>query len=239
MKHLIDNLKLKTLQRLAFHCGLPKTGKKGLLADGLQNAVREHEALRAGSRVLSIDMGVRNFAFSLMTPVPSPNSGPLVTLHHWQKVNLLENDDVETLSPDQQPDDVTTAPDFSPSIMAERALQLVNGHLLPHKPTHILIERQRWRTGGRAPVQECMSPPPIQPPVPMLKPPRDHPRQHPRSHTLRHLRHPQSPRPMARQSRAHTALPRRQLRRWRRRCRPSSLLRPHQVAAASRQQGGA
>jgi len=167
MKNLIiDNLKLKTLQRLAFHCGLPKTGKKGLLAEGLQNAVREHEVVRSGSRVLSIDMGVRNFAFSLMTPVKSSNSGPLVTLHHWQKVNLLENDNIETHSPNSHPDNVITAPDFSPAIMAGRALQLVNDHLLPLQPTHILIERQRWRTGGRAPVQECMLAPAPPKPLP-------------------------------------------------------------------------
>ncbi|KAK1761214.1 mitochondrial cruciform cutting endonuclease 1 [Echria macrotheca] len=146
------NLKLDALQHLAFHCGLSKTGTKQLLAQRLRTTAREYEPLPPDARVLSIDLGLRNFAFSLMTPGPDRRKhGPLIHLHAWQHVNLLLAGSTNKAA---SSDIESGSPDFSPGIMAQRATELVHDRLLPLRPTHILIERQRWRTAGRPSVQE-------------------------------------------------------------------------------------
>jgi len=153
---------IKTLRELAFRCGLPQTGTKPVLSARLKAAATEFTPVPADIRVLSIDLGLRNFAFSLLTvPRSSPlrttsktlsskparNQPPLVALHAWRHINLLL--DTGVTGAEKLVDE-----GFSPSAMAQRTVQLVREQLLPLRPTHVLIERQRFRSAGQAAVQE-------------------------------------------------------------------------------------
>ncbi|KAK0651616.1 mitochondrial resolvase Ydc2 [Cercophora newfieldiana] len=168
----LSNLSAKALHRLATHCGLSKNGTKAILTARLQSAALNYSPLPPSARILSIDLGLRNFAFSLLTvppssplnpssPKPSPNpkstkKQPLVTLHAWRHINLLEQQQKENKNEKESPNTNDNDDDdpFAPPSMSHRAVSLILQHLLPLNPTHILIERQRFRSGGQAAVQE-------------------------------------------------------------------------------------
>lgn len=162
-----SSLKLVQLQRVAFLCGLAQSGTKTDIrqrifdAANVSSAPVIKKASRKGStgtdnrRILSIDLGLRNLAYSLMTPAPTPANqsgiGELagispspVHLHVWARKVLVEAEDEAQRKADA----------FSPAAMSVTAVHLVRQTLLPLNPTHVLIERQRFRTGGAAPVQE-------------------------------------------------------------------------------------
>lgn len=157
------------LQTLAKACGIPASGTKRVVTDRVLASVANSRVLSANDRILSIDMGLRNFAFCLLTPTASTGSAhvfggegsevqgsidypdssgtatvsairtpPQLTLHDWRVLDLAEGGA-----------DVTNNQALSPI-----AVDLVNRHLLPLRPTHILIEQQRYRSRGAAAVQE-------------------------------------------------------------------------------------
>ncbi|KAJ1338065.1 cruciform cutting endonuclease 1 [Microdochium nivale] len=138
------------LRLLLKACGLATTGNKADLVQRLDNARSAWRHETSMPRVLSIDMGLRNFAFALISPVKvatskSPRApagitdprqrGPkLVHLHAWERRELV-------------PAHALPA-DFTPEKMSALALDLLQNHLLPLRPTHIILERQRARTLG-------------------------------------------------------------------------------------------
>ncbi|TRX89388.1 hypothetical protein FHL15_009686 [Xylaria flabelliformis] len=182
------SLRVEQLKRLSFLCGLTVGGRKEELITRL-NAAVDNPPLplpsrsRAGPVVLSIDLGIRNLAFSLLAPVPSSvpvprkaspkskkNSGatpppsflatspPSIKLHAWQRLSLLENPTgVLAQKGDEDALDVdTTTGVFAPAALAKTANTFLQETVLRFKPlpTHILIERQRWRSGGGTAVLE-------------------------------------------------------------------------------------
>ncbi|KAI9727100.1 MAG: hypothetical protein M1828_007301 [Chrysothrix sp. TS-e1954] len=187
----LEALKLKDLRHIAQECGIQSSETKALLCSRLRkellqprlgdvstsplvttpisgsssidsksniNSNAEHNG---DYRILSIDMGIRNLAFALLSvslppsasastsasppinpipPIPTsgttpPPSTTHTTLTHWHRLTL-------------------TPPSFTPSHLAPLAHHLTVTHLLPLNPTHILIERQRHRSGGGASVLE-------------------------------------------------------------------------------------
>ncbi|KAH8678155.1 mitochondrial resolvase Ydc2 [Xylariales sp. PMI_506] len=158
--NLSPSLKLAQLKALAIACGLASSGTKDGLLRRLESSTRLHRdssslsSLNSTPRILSIDMGIRNLAFAQITPAPlmqSKKSGtrlpPPVVIDIWQRVDLLETlrSRVEnSIDPDQ----------WSPAAMADLTVEVVQQKLLKSMPTHILIERQRFRSGGGAAVQE-------------------------------------------------------------------------------------
>ncbi|KAI1147544.1 mitochondrial resolvase Ydc2 [Nemania diffusa] len=174
-------LRAEQLKRLSFLCGLPLSGRKDELIARL-TAAASHPAApppkpRTGPVILSIDLGIRNLAFSLLTPVvPSTRktgtkskkatspvllgtSPPAIKLHAWQRLSLLEGP--ASASSQDGDEDVlevpaTTTEAFSPAALAKTANAFLQDTVLQLKPlpTHILIERQRWRTGGAAAIQQ-------------------------------------------------------------------------------------
>lgn len=136
------HLTAKYLQTTSLHCGLPLTGSKPALLSNLRAAAQAPTTLTPTSRILSIDLGLRNLAFALLTPTPKKHS--LITLHAWTRLDLLPPGDLAK----------PTTHDFSPPSIAHLAVTLLRTHLLPLAPTHVLIERQRFRSGGAAPVLE-------------------------------------------------------------------------------------
>ncbi|TLD33993.1 hypothetical protein PspLS_00891 [Pyricularia sp. CBS 133598] len=151
------------LQKLARACGVSSNGTKRVVTDRIVASLASPRALSANDRILSIDMGLRNFAFCLLTPAANSHQGPglkpkgsvvaslgsgegfaevrippPLTLHDWKVLDLAEGSV-----------DIKNSQALSPV-----AVDLVNRHLLPLNPTHILIEQQRYRSAGAAAVQE-------------------------------------------------------------------------------------
>lgn len=129
--------------------------------------------------VLSIDMGIQNLAFahlrvpraSVMQTTARAPSRPVLTAWHRLKVSEIGELDLEgtgvkadvirnagLMSESTQP--VETEPTaglkeaFSPALYATMAYTLITSLLAAYKPTHVLIERQRFRSGGGSAVQE-------------------------------------------------------------------------------------
>jgi cruciform cutting endonuclease 1 len=155
-----------SLQSLCASCGLKKSGTKAALVQRLSLAAKHFQPLPPNTRVLSIDLGLKNFAFSLLSPAPppprtrkAPSSTPPnlispVHLHAWHRLDLT----LPSSTPDEQPKEEVPEEEggdgFSPATLSALTVDLVKSHLLPLRPTHVLIERQRFRTGGAAAIFE-------------------------------------------------------------------------------------
>ncbi|KAL2265252.1 hypothetical protein VTJ83DRAFT_6352 [Remersonia thermophila] len=173
-----------TLQALCASCGLPKTGAKAVLARRLRLAAQRFRPLPRDARLLSLDLGVKNFGLSLVSPASacdpakagkgtasgngtgsgesgSPGaSGVLrtpVRLLAWERIDLTSltsSSSSSTTTTTTTPSSASEESDFSPVSLAASTLGLVTSRLLPLRPTHVLIERQRFRTAGAAAVLE-------------------------------------------------------------------------------------
>ena len=179
----LARLKLRQLKNAAFWLGLPTTGTKTELQSILARCVNEPPAPSAFNRILSIDMGIRNLGICVLEtpqgPAPSkssvrerqPSRLPL-TVSAWEKVDVLSqlktkptpglseshSDQVSSKDLHQTRRRLKTKSpvpgDFTPENLAEAAYSLVSSLLTRHQPTCILIERQRFRSGGAFAVQE-------------------------------------------------------------------------------------
>jgi cruciform cutting endonuclease 1 len=144
-------LKATALKQIAFKCGISTSGTKAILLQRLQDElpILSFPALKPAKpiRILSIDMGIRNLAFSLLE-IPPPKStaskstsdASLPVLKAWQKLSLLPQSENNAESKVKN--------EFTPAILSDAAYELLRNHLVPHSPTLILIERQRFRSMG-------------------------------------------------------------------------------------------
>ena len=124
----LSTLKLVTLQRLSCLLGLNVSGTKTTLV----NAIGSLDPTPAPpTRILSIDMGIRNLAYCVI----DLHTLPLPTLTTWTRTALPLS--VKNLGPS------VSLPAF-----AEATHTLATGLLRDHAPSHVLIELQRWRSGG-------------------------------------------------------------------------------------------
>jgi cruciform cutting endonuclease 1 len=129
--------------------------------------------------ILSIDLGIRNLALAFLTPSEHPQltdhdfriPKPIV-LNSWKVVELRDqtgekglalSDETaktnRTSTTGEAGETTEMAPEkdqWSPASMAGLTWNLVKNRVmtLDPLPTHILIERQRFRSGGAAAVQE-------------------------------------------------------------------------------------
>lgn len=168
------SLQSKQLKLLAMLTGRSGASTKSTIAENLDNGIRAIESLSAKQRILSIDMGIKNLAYCVLEPdVNTDNSTYMVV--DWKRLNLLaptvpttttdlgqgvsknavsdteadlETSDTSSILPDQDTKNL-----FVPSKMAPLAFQL-SQTLLKYEPTMIVIERQRFRSGGGSAVQE-------------------------------------------------------------------------------------
>ncbi|KAI1444361.1 Ydc2-catalyt-domain-containing protein [Annulohypoxylon stygium] len=155
---LLPKFKVAQLKQLAFLCGAKNSGRKAELVERLLT-LAQLPASKKKPLILSIDMGIRNLGYSLLSPaVSSPGrkkksapltgealrSPPRIDLHAWQRRELFDASPDEPIDPDQ----------YSPTSLASAADRLIRQDLLPLKPTHVLIERQRWRSGGASTIFE-------------------------------------------------------------------------------------
>jgi cruciform cutting endonuclease 1 len=147
-----SSLKLKHLKSLAFQCGISTSGSKTLLTNRLIDEivpVSNHDPKSNLRRILSIDMGIRNLAYCILDL--RPRSVPSVTA--WRRITVssaptaLEDNAVDPSLP--SPKEV-----FDPPTLSAAAYTLLRHTLLPYGPTHILIERQRFRSMGSSHILE-------------------------------------------------------------------------------------
>ena len=148
--------KLKQLEAIARATGLNSSGTKPLLISHLQDGLSQPQRRKSDYKIISIDMGIRNLAYCHLALPPSwlhpqedpkPETPPppiTPTLTHWSRINVSS-----PLTTTPQPKE-----SFTPTTYAPHAHTFLTTHILPHNPTHILIERQRFRSMGGSAVQE-------------------------------------------------------------------------------------
>ncbi|KAB8300973.1 hypothetical protein EYC80_002897 [Monilinia laxa] len=186
-----NTLKVTALKKIAFKCGISISGTKLILIQRLQDELPHITSPETASsttansqplRILSIDMGIRNFSYCLLE-LPSSSStlkskkirkvsdgvlnpespkkkskSTIPILQSWQKLSLLSqstpsqskpaDSETETEIKDKDKDKEKIRNEFTPAILSSAAYKLLRHTLLPLSPTHILIERQRFRSMG-------------------------------------------------------------------------------------------
>jgi len=160
----LSKLKAGQLALVAQLCGINKSGSKPIVAERIVNSVQTAQPLTPECRVLSIDLGLRNLAYSLVelrwpkgkSPIAKEDKRSTLLVLDWQRLSLLP---AQGLKANQVDDDAgLSEPEAQKSVSSSRlsriAVDLVRERLLPLKPTHVLIEQQRARSGGGANVFE-------------------------------------------------------------------------------------
>lgn len=132
-------------------------------------------------RILSVDMGIRNLAFCVAdveigdgrgeqskskskSKDTAPKSGPPVSLSvvAWERIGVQELTTAEEDNGKQAAEgkgEEETSPmeekeSFLPAALSRIAYSLLTRKLLPHAPSTLLIEQQRYRSQGSSAVQE-------------------------------------------------------------------------------------
>lgn len=164
----LSSLKAKSLQHIAFLTGVPSTGTKSSILEQLHGSLRHARMPQGKTRILSVDVGIRNLAFCVIdVPADRHATDEKLRVQAWQRLDLLEKMRPEVATPlfkpalehehmADTPDSVANAilkNSFTPSVMSKVALQVAQD-FLAHKPDIVLIERQRFRSGGGSAIQE-------------------------------------------------------------------------------------
>ncbi|KAI4183625.1 MAG: hypothetical protein LQ348_004647 [Seirophora lacunosa] len=176
--------KLKQLEAIARATGTNSSGTKPILISNIREAIlpnlpknstastKPPKKHNHGYSILSIDMGIRNLAYCHLS-LPStwgltlPSQEPLTTttsrkitpkIKHWARIDVSKssNNGRHSSTSSATLDQKTKKEPFDPSTYASHAHSLLTRTLLPlaPTPTHILIERQRFRSTGGSAVQE-------------------------------------------------------------------------------------
>lgn len=149
-----------------------------------QQSKSEPSALARKLSIVSIDMGIRNLAYAHLLVDPSiigrteGTEKPRPILATWKRVVISSgpNGPRKSRKRKQQlqstSDEITTElansdealpitpllrtekEPFDPATFASYAHRFIKDVLVTHQPTHVLIERQRFRSGGGSAVQE-------------------------------------------------------------------------------------
>jgi cruciform cutting endonuclease 1 len=145
--------KLTQLKTLAFKCGISTSGTKSVLIQRLHDEIvsTPHHASKH-TRILSIDMGIRNLAYCVLDAPPKLLKAPtkaskgkqLPRIESWHRIAV--SSPPTAIDPEVSKQVVKES--FSPATLSATAYNLLKHTLLPHNPTHILIERQRFRSMG-------------------------------------------------------------------------------------------
>jgi cruciform cutting endonuclease 1 len=174
----LKSLKGEQLVRLAIACGTPCSGTKDVLSRGLLNALSSCTDAAEGTgsgrtlSVVSIDMGIRNLAYChVQTDLEvAQRQVRTIKLGTWHRIDIstgafhaLDSNKPTAVKGNRSLLQVAETMDgphsplkesFEPTEYAAKAYQLASQLLQMHSPTHILVERQRFRSGGGPAVQE-------------------------------------------------------------------------------------
>jgi cruciform cutting endonuclease 1 len=154
----LNTLKNPVLQNLALHCGTPVGGTKDGLVQGIQDGLNGISP--RPFKLISIDMGIRNLAYCCIS---AQGTGSL-QISAWQRLDLAGKTHVDLASSEATaagiesewtgPPQNNEAKSFDPLPTSSRAYDLITKITTQHKPTNLIIERQRFRSGGAAAVTE-------------------------------------------------------------------------------------
>ncbi|KTW28187.1 hypothetical protein T552_02046 [Pneumocystis carinii B80] len=149
----LQQLTLAQLRTIAIKCGILNNGKKLELAQRILQEISKTRLINndfTPHRILSIDVGIRNLAFSSII-APSVIIEDFNLIHHkpfvvdgWDKLSIESN----------KIDDKIVKKPYNPTNFSFLAYQLAKSLLNKFKPQTILIERQRYRTQSKSVVQE-------------------------------------------------------------------------------------
>ncbi|KAF7194693.1 Cruciform cutting endonuclease 1, mitochondrial [Pseudocercospora fuligena] len=168
-KLALPSLRLWQLKYWAFLTGVASTGTKADLEAALHHSPQFQASENHGfnaRRIVSVDMGIRNLAYCVIQrPAGEAGKEPLA-VKTWKRMDLLnrlgraqptsleeEASDTATVETAQKDASVLDKTAFLPSSMARTAYSITR-ELLKHEPDDILIERQRFRSGGAATILE-------------------------------------------------------------------------------------
>ncbi|KAK9352566.1 mitochondrial resolvase Ydc2 [Lipomyces doorenjongii] len=149
-----QKLSVESLKSLSRLCGLSSSHTKRELISNLNHAILRYSSSPStlsnssvwsphvsNHRVLSVDMGLRNFSYSVLD---LPDLEQIPTLSAWSLTSILPHTAL-----------ALTQPDFSPAVAAQLAYTTFVEDILPRfNPDTILLERQRHRSGGSRNVLE-------------------------------------------------------------------------------------
>ncbi|KAE8353894.1 mitochondrial resolvase Ydc2, partial [Aspergillus coremiiformis] len=171
----LSSLKTSQLQRIAQATGIRTAGPKPTLITRLQTELTQYAypppphdhqgpTNKPPLSILSIDMGIRNLAFAhLLVPNTTALTNPITpTLNAWRRLAVSDlgvldspmEPSTERIEDEQKKEIENGKETFHPSLYAPQAYTLVSTLLARYRPTHVLIERQRFRSGGGSAVQE-------------------------------------------------------------------------------------
>jgi cruciform cutting endonuclease 1 len=169
----LGQLKASELHQLAIALGSACSGTKSSVAQGIIQtldpvSLSEHEATSRASRsagpdaglsIVSIDMGIQNLAYAhILVPgigdkasekLYGADTVKLPILNAWKRLAVFPSD-----TPNLPSAKSAKAGHYDPLKYAHAAYHFVDNILQEHKPTHVLIEQQRFRSGGGSAVQE-------------------------------------------------------------------------------------
>jgi cruciform cutting endonuclease 1 len=137
-----NTLKLAELRSVASKCGLQTSGAKPILTQRVHDEITSSPKRTKKTRVLSVDMGIRNLAYCILD-VPSKSVSKSVkdpdsevpSLRAWHRLSVSNSIPGEKEA-------------FDPTTLSNIAYRLLRTRLIPEEPTHVLIERQRFRSMG-------------------------------------------------------------------------------------------
>lgn len=166
----------KALQALLTRIGSASSGTKSTLLARFQRDVqqpgffnRQHgrapnEGVQSEKlRIVSIDMGIKNLAFCdaeiSRASLDKQDFSAHMHVLRWKKLDLMGSAAPKSSPSSTEDDGVEDAADeegdpFSPSALSKTAHRLIVDEILSANPDLILIERQRWRSGGGSAVQQ-------------------------------------------------------------------------------------
>lgn len=160
---------VKTLQALLGRIGSATSGSKDVLVRRLQHELKSRPGpfanrLEKSTKILSIDMGIKNLALCVAEVKlnhkphkPDAKAKIEMNVSAWRRLDVakeLSKYELPSNTMGSDGGEDITEDAYCPSNLARMAHTLVTQTLLPYQPDVILIERQRWRSGGGAAIQQ-------------------------------------------------------------------------------------
>ncbi|KAK3722765.1 hypothetical protein LTR37_002337 [Vermiconidia calcicola] len=141
-------LKASQLKYAAFYMGLATTGTKPELEHAVRTCAFQRRLEPSNEpRIVSVDMGIKNLGICVLDPTNrADNESAPLRIVEWKTVDVLSSLTAHSGIEQNQPTGGTSA---LPSGI-KRGQDLLHSYL----PSHVLIERQRFRSGGASAVQE-------------------------------------------------------------------------------------
>jgi cruciform cutting endonuclease 1 len=146
-------LKLSQLKQIAYKCGTSVTGTKPIIIQRLHDEITNSRpsGTKEATRILSIDMGIRNLAYCILEK-PHAKKGEekrVPIIQAWHRLAVSSAPKILPLDEKAKKQKKEVEKEsFTPATLSQTAYTLLRKRLLVLNPTHVLIERQRFRSMG-------------------------------------------------------------------------------------------